>query len=101
MTAPINSTPIGVENLVYATLIDDALATYGEVTNVAPLINVKITPKVSGDTLYADNRAVERVTTIGDIDVEIEASNLPLEIQAGLLGHTLKAIHIYIYHCSS
>ena len=91
MAGSVYSTPIGVENLVYATLTDDVLGTYGTVTNIAPLINIKITPKSSSDTLYADNRAIERVTSLGDIDVEFEVQDLPLEIQAAMLGHTLDA----------
>jgi len=84
-----HSAAIGVEDLVYATLTDEALGTYGTVAPISPLINVKVTPKVSADTIYADNIAVERVTTLGDVDVEFETQDLPLEVQAALLGHTL------------
>jgi len=85
----VNSAPIGVENLVYAILTDETTLTYSSPTLISPAINVKINPKSNSDTLYADNRAVETVTSLGEIDVEIETQDLPLEVQAALLGHTL------------
>lgn len=89
MPTTVNSAPIGVEGLVFATLTDEVLGTYGTVTPVSPLINIKITPKSNADVLYANNRQVERVVSLGDIDVEFETQDLPLEVQATLLGHTL------------
>ena len=53
--------------------------------------NVKISPKSNSDTLYADNKAVETVSTLGEVEVELETQDLPLEVQAVLLGHTLDA----------
>ena len=87
----VHSTPVGVEGLVYATLTDETLKTYGTVTPISPLINIKVTPSVNADKLYADNRAVEVVNTMGEIAVEMEVQDLPLEVQAALLGHTLSA----------
>lgn len=89
--AIVHSTPVGVEGLVYATLTDETLLTYGAVTEISPLINIKVTPSVNADKLYADNRAVEVVNTIGEIAVEMEVQDLPLEVQAALLGHSLDA----------
>lgn len=87
----VHSAPIGVENLVFATLTDESAVTYGTVTNIAPLINVKVSPKVNSDNLYADNRAVETISVLGEVDVEIETQDMPLEVQATLLGHSLDA----------
>lgn len=92
MPTTVNSAPIGVEGLVFATLTDETLGTYGTVTPVSPLINIKITPKSNADVLYANNRQVERVVALGDIDVEFETQSLPLEVQAIMLGHTLDPI---------
>ncbi|MCD2347185.1 major tail protein [Clostridium guangxiense] len=89
MSGVINSAPIGVENLVYATLTDEDTLTYDTPKLVSPAINIKISPKSSSDTLYADNRAVETATSLGEIDVEIETQDLPLEVQAELLGHKI------------
>lgn len=87
----VHSTPVGVENAVYAILTDEATPKYSAVKSLAPLLNVKISPKTSSDTLYADNRAIESVTTLGEIETELEISDLPLEVQAELLGHALDA----------
>lgn len=89
MSGVINSAPIGVENLVYATLTDEDTLTYDTPKLVSPAINIKISPKSNSDTLYADNRAVETATSLGEIDVEIETQDLPLEVQAELLGHKI------------
>jgi phi13 family phage major tail protein len=98
MVGTVNSTPIGVESLVVA-IMDEVLGTYGAVTPVSPLINIKITPNSNTDILYADNIAVETVTTVGKIDVETEMQDLPLEVQALVLGHTLDASNgVMIYN---
>ncbi|WP_411679847.1 major tail protein [Clostridium thailandense] len=89
MAGIVNSAPVGVENLVYAVLSDEAASTYGTPTLISPAINVKINPKSNSNTLYADNRAVETISSMGEVDVEIETQDLPLEVQAVLLGHTL------------
>ncbi|APM39870.1 major tail protein [Clostridium kluyveri] len=91
MSGVVNSAPIGVENLVYAVLTDETTATYGTPALISPAINVKISPKSNSDTLYADNKAVETVSTLGEVEVELETQDLPLEVQAILLGHTLDA----------
>ncbi|MVX64225.1 phage tail protein [Clostridium chromiireducens] len=91
MSGIISSAPVGVENLVYAILTDEQTSTYGTPALVSPAINVKINPKSNSETLYADNRAVETVSNLGEVDVEIETQDLPLEVQAALLGHKLDA----------
>ena len=91
MAGTVYSTPIGVESLVMAKMTDEILETYGAVTPISPLINIKISPKSNSDSLYADNRVVEKIISLGDIDIEIEVQDLPLEVQADMLGHTLDA----------
>lgn len=91
MAGTVSSAPIGVENLMYAILTDETTKTYGTPTLISPAINVKINPKSNSDTLYADNRAVETVASLGEIDVEIEIQDLTLEVQAALLGHKIDA----------
>ncbi|MFR1377887.1 MAG: major tail protein [Clostridium neonatale] len=91
MVGVVNSAPVGVENLVYAILNDETTTDYETPTFISPAINVKINPKSNSDTLYADNRAVETVSSLGEVEVEIETQDLPLEIQSALLGHNLDA----------
>ena len=101
MPGVVHSTAISVENLVFATLTDEALGTYGSVTPIAPIINVKVTPSSSSDVLYADGRAVERVSTVGEIGVEFEIQDFPLSVQAVLLGHTLDPIEGVMTYASA
>jgi phi13 family phage major tail protein len=94
-----HSAPVGVENLVYALLTDENIPTYDTVKSMAPLINIKVSPKINSESLYADNRKVEIVSSLGDIDVEIEQQDLPLEVQADILGHVLdEAKGVLAYH---
>jgi phi13 family phage major tail protein len=86
-----HSATIGVENLVYSKMLDESILTYDTVKAMAPLINIKVTPKINTESLYADNRKVEIASSLGDIDVEIEQQDLPLEVQADILGHSLNA----------
>lgn len=87
----VHSATVGVESLVYAVMTDTSAMTYDTVKAMAPLINVKISPKINTESLYADNRKVEVSSALGDIDVEIEQQDLPLEVQADVLGHSLNA----------
>ena len=87
----VNSATTGIKKLVYAIMTDEVLETYGTVKSAPPLINIKVAPKVETATLYADNQEVETVTSIGDIAVDFETQDMPLEVQADFLGHTLDA----------
>jgi phi13 family phage major tail protein len=89
MTAPIASALIGLEQLHYAILTDGSTPTYTAPVLIAPVITAKITPKVNTDTLYADNTGVEIATTLGQIDIELDTSDVPLAVQAAILGHAL------------
>ena len=84
-----NSAFIGLKNMVYAKLLDETINSYDTVSEIAPAISAKIKPKVNSAILYADNRAVETVSALGEIEVELEVSDIPLEILADLLGHTI------------
>ena len=87
----INSAATGITKLVYAIMLDEVLETYGSVKEAPPLINIKVTPKSDTATLYANNVAVETATSLGNIPVEFETQDMPLEVQADFLGHTLDA----------
>ena len=83
---------VGLENLVYAKLTDEATKVYASPVKIAPAINAKIKPKINSATLYGDNRAVETVSALGEVEIELEVTDLPLEVQAVLLGHDLDII---------
>lgn len=86
-------TIIGLRNLVYAKMLTDppygqGQATYETPKLIAGAISVNINANASTETLFADDGPFETATTIGQIEVELNVADLPLEIQAELLGHT-------------
>lgn len=85
----VNSATTGIKRLVYAIMTDELLETYGPVKTAPPLISIKVAPKVDSASLYADNQIVETATSLGDISIDIETQDLPLEVQADFLGHVL------------
>lgn len=82
---------IGMKDLYYAKLTKDDVTgvTYESPTLISGAISAKISPKSDTQTLYADDGAFETVTQLGEIDIEIEVADLPLQVQAALLGHTV------------
>lgn len=83
---------IGLRDLHYAILISDdpnTGAVYEKPVRIAQAINAKISPKQNTETLYADDGPFVTVASMGEVDVELEVSDLPLEVQAALLGHTI------------
>jgi phi13 family phage major tail protein len=95
---PQASALVGLKDLHYATLTTDTSATitYAVPTKIAPAINAKISPTQNTETLYADDGPAEIVTTLGEIAVELEVSDVPIEVQAVLLGHTVNADGVLI-----
>lgn len=85
----VNSSTLGIKKLVYAIMTDESTETYGSIKVGPPLISFKSDAKSEMGKLYADNVVVESATVLGDIGVEFEAQDVPLEVQADLLGHTL------------
>lgn len=90
-TAIVNSATTGVKKLVYAIMTDETAETYGTVKSAPPLLNIKVAPKVDIATLYGDDKPVETATVVGDIAVDFETQDMPLEVQADFLGHKLSA----------
>lgn len=83
--------PIGLSNLVYAKLIDDpkgGKATYEAPKHLVGAITANINPNASTETLFADDGPYETASTIGSISLELNVTDIPLEQQADLLGHT-------------
>lgn len=88
----VNSSNTGIKQLVYAIMTDEVLETYATIKDAPPMINIKISPKSDTANLWADGRVVETATTMGDIDVEVELQDVPLEVQADWLGHVLDVV---------
>ena len=84
---------IGLKNLYYAKLTKDDLSgvTYESgTTKIAGLIEANIEPQTNSTTLYADDIPFATATTQGEINVTINVEDLPVEVHANLLGHTVK-----------
>ncbi len=90
--AKVTSARIGLKDVHYAILIkdDSTGVTYNTPVKIAGAINARISPRTETTTLYADDGAFDTATTLGEITVELELADLPLEVQAALLGHTLQ-----------
>lgn len=84
---------IGVSNLHYAKQSAEdtasSAATYGTVTAVPGTVSVNVTPSANKATLYADNGPYETASSLGEVNVSLDLADLPLDVQADLLGHTL------------
>lgn len=86
--------PIGVSHLTFAELLTDpaagtGVATYKAPTRIPGAITANVNPNASSETLFADDGPYETAATIGQIELEINVADLPLELQAKLFGHTL------------
>ncbi|MCM3736448.1 phage tail protein [Bacillus cytotoxicus] len=86
------ATIIGLNNLSYSKLTkdDSSGSTYDAVKKIAGAINSGIKPKTSSETLYADDGPADTVSALGEVEVEFEAQDIPLFVQADILGHKLK-----------
>jgi len=87
-----NSSNAGVKKFVYAIMLDEVLETYGAVKDAPPLINIKVATKLDVASLYANNQVVETAIVVGDITVDYETQDMPLEVQADFLGHILDPV---------
>lgn len=91
---------IGLRNVVYAKLINDVAGvtptTYDVVKPIAGAITANINPNSSNETLFADDGPYETASTIGQITLELNVADLPLEVQADIFGHTLTAEGVLI-----
>jgi phi13 family phage major tail protein len=85
--------PISVKNLYYALLQSDPTSgspSYAAPVRIPGVIKITINPNASNETLFAEGGPYETASTIGQITVEMNITDLPLEVQAVLLGHTMQ-----------
>ena len=86
---------VGISKLHYA-IIDSSHEdsptsnpTYGTIK--APncgIVSADVSVDSNKVSLYADNMVWESETSMGDINLSLDLADLPLEVQADLLGHT-------------
>ncbi|AII36477.1 major tail protein [Bacillus subtilis] len=53
-------------------------------------VSMKLDPKSETETFYADNGAYAQLSSLGDIDGEMEVADLPLDMQARIFGKTVE-----------
>lgn len=85
------SVQIGLKDVYYALLTADPAGgtpTYETPVRIAGAISANINPNASSETLFADDGPYETASTIGSIALELNTVDLPISVQAILLGHT-------------
>lgn len=84
---------IGISKFHYAKQTTEetasAAAVYGTPVAVPGLVSANVAPAANKATLYADNGPYETASALGEVTLTVDLADLPLEVQADLLGHTL------------
>lgn len=86
-----NSVKVGLKDVYYAKLTrdDNTGVSYEAPIQIAGAISAKISAETDSVTLYADDGPFETASSLGQITLELEMADLPLSVQAALLGHTV------------
>lgn len=84
---------IGLKNLYYAKIKTDgdSSTTYETPKKLGNAVSVDINPSTNKTSLYGDDMAVATDVAFGEVTVTIETTEITLEDQAALLGHTYDA----------
>lgn len=82
---------IGLKDLHYSKIIkdDETGVTYEAPKKIAPAISVGMKTNSESTTLYADDGPAATDSSLGMTEVTINTSDLPTEVEADLLGHTV------------
>lgn len=91
---------IGLKHIYYAPLTNDTAAngdtpgssTYGTPKKIGNAVSVDINPTTQTASLFGDDMAVATDITLQEISVTLETTDIPLEDQAILLGHTYDSV---------
>ena len=81
---------VGVSNFKYAKMTTEDTASaapaYGTITAIPGTVHIDRNTESTRNTLYADNGPYETASSLGETTLTLEAADLPLEVQADLLG---------------
>jgi len=91
---------IGLKNFHYAKQLTDnapdgttaGSATYATPKKIGNAVSVDINPTTNTANLYGDDSAVATAISLGEITVTLETTDIPLEDQAILLGHSYDSV---------
>jgi len=91
VTTNNSSVQVGLSNLVVAKQLTDGEGgtTYDTPRRIVDFIKAGIKPSTSSDTLYGDDGPAEVATAMGEVAVSLNAKEVPTDIQAYILGHTI------------
>lgn len=95
---------IGLKNFYYAPITEDpdgGQTTYGTPKKIGNAVSVDINPTVNKSQLYGDDMAVATATSLGEIAMSVETTDIPLEDQAVLLGANYDSVNNTIISKSS
>ena len=81
---------VGLKNIHYAVISadSDSGTTYGTPKKIGNAVSVDINPSTQKAALYGDDMAVATATSMGEVTVTIETTDIPLADLATLLGAT-------------
>ena len=87
---------IGLKNFYYAVISADTSpegntagsTTYGTMKKIGNAVSVDINPTINKQNLYGDDMAVATDISFGEVTVTLETTDIALEDQAILLGHS-------------
>lgn len=79
----------GLDMFHLALLTSDTTAgvEYDAPEAVLGAVNVSVQPNMESNPFYADNSVFTVLNSLGDIDVDMEAADLPFELQKKIFGH--------------
>ena len=92
---------VGLKNIHYATISADTAGdgtnagstTYGTPKKIGNAVSVDIQPSTQKAALYGDDMAVATATSMGEVTVTLETTDIPLADQAVLLGATYDSVN--------
>lgn len=81
---------VGLEKLYVAKILSDGeTTTYDTPKYLAGIKEIGVKPKVNSDEFYAENQLWLSETTLANVDVEVDITDLTNEDEAMLLGHKI------------
>lgn len=85
---------IGLKNIYYAELTKDDTtgATYETPVKIGNAVSVDINPTTQTAKLFGDDMAVAANISLQEVSVTIETTDIPLEHQEVLLGHSYDSV---------
>src|SRR3990172_1615709 len=84
---------VGVDNIYYALVTQDDAAGYvaGAPAYLAPAMTITQAPKSNTKVQYADNQPFDSMSSEGETEMDVEITNIPLELLAVILGRVYDA----------